>query len=150
MKLGEFSGLSQDTVQLKCLESVPPKRSDWQIGDEVSLLDESGDLILVQGSQISNVCSEHYAALLRLKIGRGKTMWSLTSITKGQFYLRHVELPDAPTIIDLDLGVDNRIAEFLSGKREIAGEDTELATRWLTEEFFLEGRRAAKALCFYL
>ena len=98
-----------------------------------------GDLIILQDSQVSNVISEQDSALLRMKISRGQTLWSLTSIKKGRFYLRHVELPDAPTIIDLDIGVDNRIAEYLSEQGQTEGDSLSSAIQWLSDEFFLEG-----------
>ncbi|WP_067521887.1 DEAD/DEAH box helicase [Endozoicomonas ascidiicola] len=139
MKLGEFSGISQETVQLKCKGNVPPKQSDWNISDEVALIDEFGDLILLQGSQQIHAIAEQDAALLKTRIEKGLTLWTLTSIRKSQLYLRYVELPDAPTSLDLDIGVDGRIVEELSAKGVINGDALDSAIQWLSEEFILTG-----------
>ena len=139
MKLGKFSGLSHQTIQLECVDQNSIKRAQWSVDDEVTLLDENGYLILLQDTQTISVKTSQASTALRSKIARGHTLWSLTSIKKDRFYLRSVEVPEAPTQINLDIGVDNRITKQLLQRSEITNDSVEAATDWLTDEFILSG-----------
>ncbi len=139
MKLGKFSGLDRQAVQLECVDQQSISKAVWSVGDEVELVYDNGYFILLQNDQAINVKPLQDAARLGAKITRGNTLWSLTSIKNSHFYLRHVDVPEAATQIDLDIGVEQRTMDSLMQRGEISNTSVEAATAWLAEEFILEG-----------
>jgi len=140
MKLGKFIGLSKQTVLLKDLGGEPIEKDAWNIGEEVSLIEDSGTFYLQQGDAITTVTPAEARQNLSLKLGRDQALWSLTSIRKDQFFVRSVDVSDSPIIINLDIGVSDNIAQQLYGSSQIKEDSIDAARRWLEDEFFLEGR----------
>ncbi|WP_064604475.1 DEAD/DEAH box helicase [Photobacterium sp. J15] len=139
MKLGKFSGLAPQTIQLISHDNVAIESKFWSVGDEVSVIEDSGYYYVIQGEQNLKVKPIHAKEELRLKVTRGQVLWALTSIKKGRFYLRNVEVADAPTVIDLDLGISSKIVQQLYERGEIQTDTVEAASQWLTDEFILGG-----------
>ncbi|ACN14586.1 hypothetical protein HRM2_14770 [Desulforapulum autotrophicum HRM2] len=140
MKLGKFNGLSKQIVRLIDPGGKFIEKKDWKIGEEVTLIEDSGGFYLQQGNVIKSVKPDEARQNLSLKIGRGHLLWSLTSIRKNQFFVRSVEVSDSPTIIDLDIGLSDKIARQLYGSSQIKEDSIDAARRWFEDEFFLEGR----------
>lgn len=140
MKLGKFNGLSKQIVRLIDPGGKFIEKKDWKIGEEVSLIEDSGYFYLEQGNVRSSVKPGEAGQNLSLKIGRGQALWSLTSIRKNQFFVRSVEVSDSPTIIDLDIGLSGKIAQQLYGTSQIKEDSIDAARHWFEDEFFLEGR----------
>lgn len=140
MKLGKFNGLSKQTVRLIDFGGNSIEKDDWKIGEEVSLIEDSGSFYLQQGNVIISVKPGETRQNLSLRIGRGQALWSLTSIRKNQFFVRRVDVSDSSTIIDLDIGVSDKITQQLYGSSQIKEGSIDAARHWFEDEFFLEGR----------
>lgn len=139
MKLGKFSGLAPQTVQLISHDNTPIDTKAWSIGDEVSVIEERGYFYLIQNEQHLRVKPTQDKEALRLKVVRAQALWALASVKKGRFYLRNIEVADAPTVIDFDIGISERIVQQLYERGEIVADTVESTSQWLTDEFILEG-----------
>ena len=138
MKLGKFSGLSKNTVKLRCTSSGGINRQEWSQGDEVTLTEEDGNFYLFQGDKSALVEPEGSSEILRIKVSSSQPLWSLTSIKKNLFILRSVDIPEAAAEINLDIGVKISNAEFLHERGLISSADINEASEWLKDEFILE------------
>lgn len=139
MKIGQFGGLSKQTTLLLNKDSSAIKISDWSIGSEVSLVKEGNLFFLLQGDKTSPVEPADNAAELSIKLSRGLALWSIVSIKKNKFYLKSVEISDAPTILNLDIGISGKDSELLSQRNEITNDTIAHAVDWFNDEFILDG-----------
>ncbi|MBE9396813.1 AAA family ATPase [Pontibacterium sp. N1Y112] len=139
MKLGTFSGLAPRAIQLSSCDKQRIDTKAWSIGDEITVTEEGGYFYLFQNDQNLKVKPTQSAEDLRFKITRAQALWTLTSIKKGRFYIRSVEIADAPTVLNIDIGISTRNAQVLRKSNEIADDSIEAASKWLTDEFILEG-----------
>ena len=144
MKLGKFSGLSKGTLKLRCASGKPINRKDWLAGSEVFLTEENGYFYLIQGDKTETVEPESSHEALRIKLSSSQPLWSLTSIQKELFVLRSVEVPEAATEINLDIGVKVMNADFLYERGLIPSADIDKASEWLNDEFILEDQPQPK------
>ena len=141
MKLGNFSGLLPQVVELRCDKNTLLKKNEWSPKDEVRLACDSGVFVLQQGDQLISVLPAKDKEDLRYRVERGETLWALTSIKKNSLYIRGVELAKANTQLDLDMGVTPFQTEQLFKRGDIANDSMEEAVQWLQEEFILEGEQ---------
>jgi hypothetical protein len=141
MKLGKFIGLSKYTVRLIESGGESIQKDHWNIGEEISLIEDSGILYLQQGSIITSVEPAEGRQNLSLKLSWNQALWSLTSIRKNQFFVRSVDVSETPDTINLDIGVSDTIVQQLYGSSQIKEDSMDAALAWLKDEFLLEGGR---------
>ena len=126
-------------MQVSTTDGKAIDKKEWTVGDEIELIEEHGYFYLNQNDQTLKVKPVHSVESVRMKVARAEALWCLSSIQKGRFHLRSIDVNDAPTVIDLDIGISTLNAEQLFKGGEIPSDSIEAASQWMTDEFILEG-----------
>ncbi|HCE6939701.1 TPA: hypothetical protein NHR00_006435, partial [Pseudomonas aeruginosa] len=127
--------LSADVLALSTDESVDA----LQDGQAIFLQRYQDDWLAVQGDvRIRVSCTQADAEIFGLLALRDQTRWLLTGTKKNKLLVQYCA-PVEVTAMQLELGVDELLAEDLHAKREIAGSTVELACRWFAEHFVVRG-----------
>ena len=146
MKLGNFSGLIPQAIELLCDKGSRLNKNEWALEDEVTLAYDAGHFVLQQGERIITVTPAKGQEELRIKAERGETLWTLTSIKGNRLYIRGVELAEATTLLDLDMGVTAFQTEQLFKRGDIDTDAIEAAVAWLKDEFILDGEEQPRLI----
>lgn len=139
MKLGNFSGLTSELIELRAEKGASIIKNDWKIKDEVGLAFDAGSFVLFQGKHVISIVPVKNVPSLQLKLQQGNNLWALITIKKQAFYLQSVELVTAPIMLNLDLGVTHFYVDQLYKRDDIKNENISSALKWFQNEFILEG-----------
>lgn len=135
MEFKDFPMLSADVLALSTDESVDA----LQDGQAIFLQRYQDDWLAVQGDvRIRVNCAKADAEIFGRLALRDQTRWLLTGTKKNKLLVQYCA-PVEVTAMQLELGVDELLAEDLHAKREIAGSTVELACRWFAEHFVVQG-----------
>ncbi|MCV6587818.1 MAG: AAA domain-containing protein [Marinobacterium sp.] len=135
MKVIEYSGLSDQVVQLKPVGSEAFDRSDWLEGEAVQLIAEGEYFYLQQGTQLVSVQPAGSLATLRQQLGRRYMLWVLLSVKAERCSLGCVSLTQAPLMMSLQVRVRTMLMDDLHSRKLIRVRSMDQAIAWLTEEF---------------
>ncbi|MEQ6699198.1 hypothetical protein V4W74_24080, partial [Pseudomonas aeruginosa] len=117
MEFKDFPMLSADVLALSTDESVDA----LQDGQAIFLQRYQDDWLAVQGDvRIRVNCAKADAEIFGRLALRDQTRWLLTGTKKNKLLVQYCA-PVEVTAMQLELGVDELLAEDLHAKREIAG-----------------------------
>ncbi len=135
MELKDFPLFSEDLLAL----STDERFDGFQSGRAVSIQPYQDKWLLSQGSsQVVVTCAAAELGLFERLVLRDQVRWILTLKRKGQLLVQYCA-PVEVSAMQLELGLDELIAEDLHGKQEIADRSVEAACRWFAEHFLVQG-----------
>ena len=130
MKLCDFPLLSSELTQFTC----DNLGADWQVGETVSVQADGNDYLLRQGETIcvGKVAGRQDRTILQVQ--RGLTLWVLRHRHGDVLQLQSLDLVEQIQL-DMEISVDEAIAEQLTSRGEISAPDIPTAVNWLKEQF---------------
>ncbi len=134
MRLIEFRGLGSTLIELRAPGEATVDGRAWAKGCEVSVFTDSGQIWLTQGDAIVPVDTGHGGE--RQRIESGPRLWHLIDVKEGRFRLRCADY-SSELVLDLSIGVDERIVQQLHEQGRIPAPTVKDACGWLREEFVL-------------
>lgn len=135
MEFKDFPMLSEDVLTFSTDESI----DTLQAGQAILLQSYQGEWLAVQGNAHIRVkCSATDLSLLTSLVLRDQTRWLLTSKRGGKLLVQYCA-PIEVSAMQLELGVDELLADELYTRQEIAGNSIDLACRWFAEQFLVRG-----------
>lgn len=135
MEFKDFPMLSEDVLTLSTDERI----DTLQAGQAIFLQSYQDEWLVAQGdARIRAKCSAADHGLLTSLVLRDQTRWLLTSKRGGKLLVQYCA-PVEVSAIQLELGVDELLADELYTRQEIADNSIELACRWFAEQFLVHG-----------
>jgi hypothetical protein len=135
MELKDFPMLSEDVLALSTDERI----DGFRAGQAIFLQSYQDEWLAVQGdSRIRINCAPADHGLFSRLVLRDQVRWLLTSKQGGKLLVQYCA-PVEVSAMQLELGVDELIADDLYSKQEIADKSTDLACRWFAEQFLVRG-----------
>lgn len=135
MELKDFPMLSEDVLALSTDEHI----DGFQAGQAIFLQSYQDEWLAVQGdSRIRINCAPADHGLFSRLVLRDQVRWLLTSKQGGKLLVQYCA-PVEVSAMQLELGVDELIADDLYSKQEIADKSIDLACRWFAEQFLVSG-----------
>jgi hypothetical protein len=135
MELKNFPMLSEDLLALSTDEPI----DGFQAGQSIFIQTYQDEWMAVQGdSRVKVNCSPADHGLFSSLALRDQTRWLLTTKQSGKLQVQYCA-PVEVSPMQLELGIDELIADDLYGKQEIADKSIDLACRWFTEQFLVRG-----------
>lgn len=144
MKLHEFKLAQLQVVQAECLEKLDISENHQVhlfLEDEQCYLEFENHIYPIELNSTSSITASSAKELIRQN-----GLWFFTHKQNTKIFLSGF-VPEARTVLDLDIAVDEAIAHVLADDGKIALNDIQLATDWLTEEF-LVGLDHSKSMAF--
>ncbi|MBF7728604.1 DEAD/DEAH box helicase [Pseudomonas sp. N040] len=139
MELKEFPMLSVDVLALSTKESI----DGFLTGQPISLQSYQDEWLAVQGNESIKVkCSAVTQDLFSRLVLRDQVRWLLTSkenTKQSSKLLVQYCAPVEVTAMQLEIGVDELIADDLYSKHEIRDKNLASACQWLTDQFLVSG-----------
>lgn len=136
MELKDFPMLSEDVLILSTDERI----DRFQIGQAIFIQAYQDEWLAVQGDERVKVsCSSADQDLFSRLALRDQVRWLLTSKQGSNRLLLQYCAPVEVSAMQLEIGVDELIADDLFSKQEIADKNIDLACRWLADQFFVRG-----------
>ncbi|MGE1697539.1 DEAD/DEAH box helicase [Enterobacter hormaechei] len=133
MKINEFPLMSKDILLLETDKGTTGFRPKQAITFQAY----GENWLAVQGDHCVSVqCSPGDHELFSRLVMRDQVRWLLTSKAEKQLRVQYCT-PVEVTPMQLELGIDERIAEDLFAKKQINNNDIELACRWFEETFIV-------------
>lgn len=131
MKINDFPLMSEDILSLKTDEATTGLRAR-----QVITFQAYGEgWLAVQGDQCLSVrCAHADRELFSRLVMRDQVRWLLTDKADNGLQVQYCT-PVEVTPMQLELGIDERIADDLFARQQIASSDIELACRWFSEKF---------------
>ncbi|WNL42739.1 AAA domain-containing protein [Halomonas sp. PAMB 3264] len=134
MNFKDFPLFSEDLLTLTSKEDM----SRFRPGHKIQLQPYSDNWMAVQGdARVIVNCNPVDRILFERLAQRDQVQWLLTTTRKGQLLVQYCA-PVEVTPMDLELGLDELIVEDLYSKREIGGNNIELACRWFESQFVVD------------
>ncbi len=134
MELKEFPMLSEDVLVLSTDERI----DSFQAGKAIFLQTYQDEWLAVQGDERIKVsCSANDQNLFSRLVLRDQVRWLLTSKQGSTKLLVQYCAPVEVSAMQLEIGVDELIADDLFSKREITDKSIDLACRWLADQFLV-------------
>lgn len=135
MEFKDFPMLSEDVLVLSADERI----DELQAGQAILIQSYQEEWLVVQGnSRIKVKCTPADHGLFSSLVLRDQVRWLLTSKQKGKLLVQYC-VPVEISTMQLELGIDELIADDLYGKHEIATVNIDLACHWFAEQFVVEG-----------
>ncbi|HGP0213828.1 TPA: DEAD/DEAH box helicase [Pseudomonas aeruginosa] len=135
MELKDFPMLSEDVLALSTDERI----DGFLAGQAIFLQSYQDEWLAVQGdSRVRVNCAPADHGLFSRLVMRDQSRWLLTS-KQGSKLLVQYCAPVEVSAMQLELGIDELIADDLYGKQEIADKSIDLACRWFAEQFLVRG-----------
>ncbi|WP_178081690.1 DEAD/DEAH box helicase [Pseudomonas sp. FFUP_PS_473] len=135
MELKDFPMLSEDVLALSTDERI----DGFLAGQAIFLQSYQDDWLVVQeDSRVRVNCAPADHGLFSRLVMRDQSRWLLTS-KQGSKLLVQYCAPVEVSAMQLELGVDELIADDLYSKQEIADKSVDLACRWFAEQFLVRG-----------
>ncbi|MCY1265471.1 putative DNA helicase [compost metagenome] len=135
MELKDFPMLSEDVLALSTDERI----DGFLAGQAISLQSYQDEWLAVQGdSRVRVNCAPADHGLFSRLVMRDQSRWLLTSKQGGKLLVQYCA-PVEVSAMQLELGIDELIADDLYGKQEIADKSIDLACRWFAEQFLVRG-----------
>ncbi|MBW8455861.1 MAG: AAA family ATPase [Pseudomonas sp.] len=136
MELKDFPMLSEDVLVLSTDERI----DRFQIGQAIFIQAYQDEWLAVQGDERVKVsCSSADQDLFSRLALRDQVRWLLTSKQGSNRLLLQYCAPVEVSAMQLEMGVDELIADDLFSKQEIADKNIDLACRWLADQFLVRG-----------
>nr|EKW1690681.1 hypothetical protein [Pseudomonas aeruginosa] len=128
--------LSEDVLILSTDERI----DRFQIGQAIFIQAYQDEWLAVQGDERVKVsCSSADQDLFSRLALRDQVRWLLTSKQGSNRLLLQYCAPVEVSAMQLEIGVDELIADDLFSKQEIADKNIDLACRWLADQFLVRG-----------
>lgn len=135
MELKDFPMLSEDVLALTTDERI----DGFQTGQAIFLQSYQDEWLVVQGdSRIRVNCALAEHDFFSRLVLRDQVRWLLTSKQGGKLLVQYCA-PVEVSAMQLEMGLDELIADDLYGKQEIADKSIDLACRWFAEQFLVRG-----------
>lgn len=135
MELKNFPMLSEDLLALSTDERI----DGFQAGQSIFIQTYQDEWMAVQGdSRVKVNCSPADHGLFSSLALRDQIRWLLTTKQSGKLQVQYCA-PVEVSPMQLELGIDELIADDLYGKQEIADKSIDLACRWFAEQFLVRG-----------
>ena len=135
MEFKDFPMLSIDVLSLRTDEATDGLKT----GQAISLQPFQDEWLAVQQDQRVRVsCAAADYGLFSRLVLRDQTRWLLTSKQNGKLLVQYCA-PVEVSPMQLELGVDELIAEDLYNKQHIPDKRIDLACQWLTDAFLVRG-----------
>lgn len=135
MELKDFPMLSEDVLALSTEERI----DGFLAGQAIFLQSYQDEWLAVQGdSRVRVNCALADHGLYSRLVMRDQSRWLLTSKQGGKLLVQYCA-PVEVSAMQLELGIDELIADDLYGKQEIADKSIDLACRWFAEQFLVRG-----------
>ncbi|MGU2238464.1 hypothetical protein ACSESK_17945 [Pseudomonas aeruginosa] len=135
MELKDFPMLSEDVLALSTDERI----DGFLAGQAIFLQSYQDEWLAVQGdSRVRVNCAPADHGLFSRLVMRDQSRWLLTSKQGGKLLVQYCA-PVEVSAMQLELGIDELIADDLYGKQEIADKSIDLACRWFAEQFLVRG-----------
>ncbi|MDV6623221.1 hypothetical protein FA514_25735, partial [Pseudomonas aeruginosa] len=127
--------LSEDVLALSTDERI----DGFLAGQAIFLQSYQDEWLAVQGdSRVRVNCAPADHGRFSRLVMRDQSRWLLTS-KQGSKLLVQYCAPVEVSAMQLELGIDELIADDLYGKQEIADKSIDLACRWFAEQFLVRG-----------
>lgn len=134
MELKDFPLFSEDLLALSTDEGIDGFRE----GQAITIQPYQDMWMVAQGdSRVVITCAPSEHGLFSRLALRDQVRWLLTTKRKGQLLVQYCA-PVEVSAMQLELGVDELIAEDLYAKQEIADNNIELACSWFAEHFLVQ------------
>ncbi|HCF7180077.1 TPA: hypothetical protein NIJ36_000022 [Pseudomonas aeruginosa] len=135
MELKDFPMLSEDVLALSTDERIDA----FLAGQAIFLQSYQDEWLAVQGdSRVRVNCAPADHGLFSRLVMRDQSRWLLTSKQGGKLLVQYCA-PVEVSAMQLELGIDELIADDLYGKQEIADKSIDRACRWFAEQFLVRG-----------
>lgn len=135
MEFKDFPLLSEDVLALSTDEHI----NGFQAGQAILLQSYQDEWLAIQGDSRARVnCAPADHGLFSRLVMRDQSRWLLTSKQGGKLLVQYCA-PVEVSAMQLELGIDELIADDLYGKQEIADKSIDLACRWFAEQFLVRG-----------
>lgn len=135
MEFKDFPMLSEDVLTLSTDERI----DTLQAGQAIFLQSYQDEWLAAQGDvRIRVKCSAADHGLFSRLVLRDQTRWLLTGKQGGKLLMQYCA-PVEVSAMQLELGVDELLADELYTKQEIADNSIDLACRWFAEQFLVSG-----------
>ncbi|MGV8863185.1 MAG: DEAD/DEAH box helicase [Pseudomonas sp.] len=135
MEFKDFPILSEDVLALSTDERI----DTLQAGQAIFLQSYQDEWLAAQGDvRIRVKCSAADHGLFSRLVLRDQTRWLLTGKQGGKLLVQYCA-PVEVSAMQLELGVDELLADELYTKQEIADNSIDLACRWFAEQFLVHG-----------
>ncbi len=135
MEFKDFPMLSEDVLVLSTDERI----DGFQSGQAIFLQSYQDEWLAVQGdSRISVKCASADNDLFSRLVLRDQTRWLLTSKLNGKLLVQYCA-PVEVSSMQLELGIDELIADDLYNNHEVADKSIDLACQWFAEKFLVRG-----------
>lgn len=135
MEFKDFPMLSEDVLALSADEST----DGFQVGRAIYLQPYQDEWLAVQQDErIRVICTAADHGLFSRLVLRDQTRWLLTGKQAGKLLVEYCA-PVEISAMQLELGVDELIAEDLYNKQEVSDKRIELACQWLADTFLVHG-----------
>lgn len=136
MEFKDFPMLSEDVLTLSTDERI----DTLQAGQAIFLQSYQDEWLAAQGDVCIRVkCSAADHGLFSRLVLRDQTRWLLTGKQGGKLLMQYCA-PVEVSAMQLELGVDELLADELYTKQEIADNSIDLACRWFAEQFLVSGQ----------
>jgi len=135
MELKDFPMLSEDVLALSTDEPI----DGFQTGRAIFLQNYQDEWLAVQGDsriRVNSAPTDH--GLFSRLVLCDQVRWQLTSKQNGKLLVQYCAPVEVSTM-QLELGIDELIADDLYSKQEIADKSIDLACRWFAEQFLVRG-----------
>ncbi|HHG3161571.1 TPA: DEAD/DEAH box helicase [Vibrio parahaemolyticus] len=122
---------------LHCLHFITDggKSGNWNIGEEVTLVRDNDNLVVAQRNTIALVSASELKTTEFA--GSGLSLWRLAKRSSDHVHLQHISVQRVLSI-DLNITIDGYISEQIYKAKLIPEQTSELARKWLDEEFILQ------------
>ncbi len=135
MEFKDFPLLSADVLALSTDEHI----DGFQTGQMIFFQNYHDEWLAIQGdSRVRVNCASVDHGLFSRLVMRDQCRWLLTSKQGGRLLVQYCA-PVEVSAMQLELGVDELIADDLYDKQEIADKSIDLACRWLADQFLVRG-----------
>lgn len=135
MEFKDFPMLSEDVLTLSTDERI----DTLQAGQAIFLQSYHDEWLVAQGdARIRVKCSAADHGLFTSLVLRDQTRWLLTSKQGGRLLVQYCA-PVEVSAMQLELGVDELLADELYTRQETADNSIDLACRWFAEQFLVRG-----------
>lgn len=116
----------------------------WEVGGEVRVI-PSGDVLYLY--QQDNVCAVESISdhdLINTMVHQGNTFWVLRRAKKSLMDLQACDVTVYIDSMEIQIGVDENMADFLLSKGLIQSSSIKDAVDWLSDEFLMDGVEGSK------
>ncbi|WP_348687863.1 DEAD/DEAH box helicase [Aeromonas bestiarum] len=136
MKIHDFPLMSEDILSLKTDEAT----AELLARQAITFQAYGEGWLAVQGDRCLSVrCAHADRELFSRLVMRDQVRWLLTDKAIGGLQVQYCT-PVEVTPMQLELGIDEQIADDLFARQQIASRDIELACRWFSEKFVVSGQ----------